>query len=458
MGVAAPGHHQQQTHQPILSIPNARLSKIDNGVTLPVSAGQLLVHMLDHSEGPVVMLRVGEIEFQLDTTLPVLRADRTTYVFAMPGDRLFYHLSIPPGANEEEDAMLEAIFVECTCYKPAGALTPEDRDTVTNDVTEELMKDDPRVLQQELVSSTSGDKKTYAEHIVSGGNWASGFIGKQAAKASVALEKAGLNLQDRITPNEQPTNMSPATLHRVAMVRKAASGTALRASSVLSTVNDIASRVADGIVRRLSHDRNYNQQLQSQEPEVRRGAIKEICAASVLAADQIFDAMQQAAGQVAMTSGTTASGLVNHKYGPQAGQVATDLSASAYHAGQTGMSVMSLRKLGVRTVARRVAKRTAKGLTKSYVLGKPPPGAQQQQQAQAMPGGQIPYQQGMQPMQQQLPQQQQQGMPYGAPQQQAPVPMRQPSGKWVTSQGPRPAPRPILGGVAHPHAAKQYPL
>lgn len=43
------------------------------------------------------------------------------------------------GTNAEDDAMLEAIFVECTCYKPAGALTPEDRETVTNAVTEELM-------------------------------------------------------------------------------------------------------------------------------------------------------------------------------------------------------------------------------------------------------------------------------------------------------------------------------
>ena len=62
------------------------------------------------------------------------------------------------------------------------------------------------------------------------------------------------------------------------------------------------------------------------------------------------------------------------RYGPQAGQVAQDISYSAYHVGQTGVSVMSLRKMGVTTVARRVAKRTAKGLTKSYVLGKPPPG------------------------------------------------------------------------------------
>lgn len=46
-----------------------------------------------------------------------------------------------------------------------------------------------------------------------GGNWASGFIGKQAAKASVALEKAGLNLQERITPNEQATNVSLPVHH-----------------------------------------------------------------------------------------------------------------------------------------------------------------------------------------------------------------------------------------------------
>ena len=57
----------------------------------------------------------------------------------------------------------------------------------------------------------------------------------------------------------------------------------------------------------------YDCRLQSQEPQVRKGAVKEICAASVLAADQIFEAMQQAAGQVAATGGQTSSNLVGHK-------------------------------------------------------------------------------------------------------------------------------------------------
>ena len=42
--------------------------------------------------------------------------------------------------DEEEHAMLEAIFVECTCYKLAGSLTPEERDSVVDEVTEDLMK------------------------------------------------------------------------------------------------------------------------------------------------------------------------------------------------------------------------------------------------------------------------------------------------------------------------------
>ncbi|KAK9839596.1 hypothetical protein WJX84_004410, partial [Apatococcus fuscideae] len=309
---AAKGHIGSPQHPPLLLIQNARLSKIDNGITHSIAAGQLTINMLDHPEGPIVVLRVAETEFHLDSTLPTLKAENNTYVFAMPGDRLFYHLQIPPGVDEEEHAMLEAIFVECTCYKLAGSLTPEERDSVVDEVTEDLMKEDPRVLQQELATSTSGEKKTYADHINAGSSWASGMIGAGAAKASAKLAAAGVRLQDHITPNEQPTNMSPATLHRVAMVRKAASSSAMRASTVLNAVTDISSRVADGIIRRLAPGHNYNQQLQSPEPQVRRGAVKEICSASVLAADSIFEAMQQAAGQLAATSGQTTSGLVSH--------------------------------------------------------------------------------------------------------------------------------------------------
>ena len=60
------------------------------------------------------------------------------------------------------------------------------------------------------------------------------------------------------------------------------------------------------------------------------------------------------------------------------------------------------------------------------------------------------------------PQPMQQGQQQGAynpgPQQQLQPQMQQPAGRWAAPQGPRPIPRPILGGVAHPHAAKQYPL
>ena len=49
--------------------------------------------------------------------------------------------------------MLEAIFVECTCYKPAGALTQDDRETLVKEVTEDLMKVSITALRLVVIGS-----------------------------------------------------------------------------------------------------------------------------------------------------------------------------------------------------------------------------------------------------------------------------------------------------------------
>ena len=60
------------------------------------------------------------------------------------------------------------------------------------------------------------------------------------------------------------------------------------------------------------------------------------------------------------------------RYGPAAGEVAND----AAHAAVTGgMTVMTVEKIGIKKIARRIAKRTATGLAKNAIVApKPPPG------------------------------------------------------------------------------------
>ena len=55
------------------------------------------------------------------------------------------------------------------------------------------------------------------------------------------------------------------------------------------------------------------------------------------------------------------------RYGPDAAQASKDMSATMYSGAKAGRSVMQMRNLGLRPVATRIARRTAKGVAKSYV-------------------------------------------------------------------------------------------
>ena len=55
------------------------------------------------------------------------------------------------------------------------------------------------------------------------------------------------------------------------------------------------------------------------------------------------------------------------RYGPDAGQASRDLAAAGYSAASTVRSVSQIRRLGATSVARKVARRTAKGIVKSWV-------------------------------------------------------------------------------------------
>ena len=59
--------------------------------------------------------------------------------------------------------------------------------------------------------------------------------------------------------------------------------------------------------------------------------------------------------------------LPTRRYGEQAGQASRDISATGYSAVSTMRSVSQIRRLGATSVARKVARRTAKGIVKSWV-------------------------------------------------------------------------------------------
>lgn len=165
------------------------------------------------------------------------------------------------------------------------------------------------------------------------------------------------------------------------------------ANKVAGGLADISVKLADGIVKRLGPNNKYGQQLN--DPDTRPGASREVAAAAVVAAVGIFDSMEQAARVVLNSGGTATSEFIGHKcanfppaltvlliyermlgfltvcgcccrYGPQAREVAHDAASASI---TSGMTVLTVKKIGMRKVAKRIAKRTAVSLVKSYTLG-----------------------------------------------------------------------------------------
>lgn len=75
------------------------------------------------------------------------------------------------------------------------------------------------------------------------------------------------------------------------------------------------------------------------------------------------------------------------RYGPDAGSASRDMAAATYSAASTVRSVSQIRRLGATRVAKKVARRTAKGIVKSWVVPNKVPAnnQQQQQQQQSLP-------------------------------------------------------------------------
>eukprot|EP00891_Asterochloris_glomerata_P007958 jgi/Astpho2/7958/Aster-06555 len=362
----------------VLSIPEVQLHKVEGQQESLLEWGPLTVH-LKNGKPSEVQVQVGKITWDLETTMPTLQANAHTFMFAMPGTQCFYSVLLASSTPVETAQLFSSILGECTSYQIAGTLTNDGSSTITEEITESLLKDENiiRKPQPEMGGAASVDsadsspereqpdgRTTSARRISLGAEKIKGAIGVGAVYASEKIAQAGQKMQERVRPNEQPMKIDPRTQALLKKCRQVAHSVNHLSGTVTGQVADMSIRVADGIVRRMGGS-NYGQKLQSDAKPTRTSAAKEIAAASVVAAAEIYESMYAGAMTVMKSGGSTTADFVGHKYGPDARQAAGDVSTAAI---ESSAAYYNMTRMGVRTVAKRIAKRTAKGLVKNTVL------------------------------------------------------------------------------------------
>ncbi|KAL0047690.1 hypothetical protein WJX82_009562 [Trebouxia sp. C0006] len=363
----------QHNVENVVAIQEVQLHKVEGGQEALLEWAPFNVQLISHGNESQLTAHVGKVSWGLQTSMPTLRANAHTFMFAIPGTQMFYSVLIAESTPQASVEMLENVLMECTSYQVAGQpISKADSDQLEEEIAEAVLQDEAIGGQLEpemggaaaLPNPQPPPPRTYAHKISMMAEKARTHIETGAAAASRYIEEAGDKLEQRYSGTDSPHQLDPKTKARIKMCRRVAHRASSTAASVTGGVADTSLRVADGIVSRMGGS-NYGQKLQGSK-STRTNAAREIAAASVVAAAGIYDSMNVAANTVLQSGGQTTSSFIGHKYGPDIGEAASDLSHAAV---EGGMTYFTMSRMGVRAVAKRIAKRTAKGLVKNTVTG-----------------------------------------------------------------------------------------
>ncbi|KAK9811128.1 hypothetical protein WJX73_005009 [Symbiochloris irregularis] len=369
----------------LCKLPEVQVHKVEKGKDQLVAQAPLTVSVESAGSESQVVLQVDRIKFVLDLSLPTLKSSSNAFMFAMP-DNTFYCVLLPYGLPEEDVALWEVLLEETTAFQHQGGLGKAGKEELVDEVSEELMQ--PGAMDDDAAEEAADAPSPTIRRITSGSAKMQMKIAEAGDWASKKLMDASEKMKEKYPPNEQPMKVSPSTLRNLQRARTVANHGATGAAKVATVLTDLSANMADKIIRTLGRTK-YSEDLgnPNASPQKKRSAIRDVAAASVLAALEVYEGMETAALSVTKASGDASHNFVSHRWGDEAGQATKHVAATTYSAASTVRSVAQIRQLGAKRIAKRVARRTAKGIATSWVRpvevgpnSSNTPASQQQQQ------------------------------------------------------------------------------
>ncbi|KAK9839529.1 hypothetical protein WJX81_007435 [Elliptochloris bilobata] len=309
----------------------------------------------------VIHLQVGTLHWRLAPEVMVLKSAKGAYTFAVSSGSTFYLVRLPASTPEPDEALFEEVLEASTSFQVGlSGVTADSIEASITDVANRLVEQQQPAGAVSAAPAPPKEAKSAATRIHEGSAKAQAAAAAAAVFACQRIAALSDSMAARLTPADRPVKINPfikGVLERVARHSSQA------AAGVLSVAHELPARVADTLVRRLGGRASLvpGELAAGQPPASRMGAAREVAAASVLAAVDVYAAMAEAAETVVHTGGAAASQLVTHKYGDDAGQAAGSVASLA----KSATKVLRAKRTGMTTVATRIARHTAVGLARS---------------------------------------------------------------------------------------------
>lgn len=329
----------------LIKVPQAELRQVAENQTTPpqlVAEGPFSIYTVEVAGETKIRAQVGSVSWDVLPTSQTLKAGEQTYIFTTAIKGVFYALTLGAATEPEALGIVEAVLENVTLLKES----------------ERLMQD-PAAQEGEAALAKG---VTYKFALARGVHKASSSIASGlmvgATYVSGSFDKAASYLRTGEATN-QPMQLSDGFKRRIDQTTYAAQLLSKAANSVVGGLAWIGGKVAGGVLWAIGADKP----LEPGQENGPMGLMREMSHATVSGFTEVWDSMENAGHLVLTTARDSTAKVVEHRYGAEAG-AATAQSMTA--AGYATDAVWSTRRIGVRTVAKAAAKKTAKGVIKKW--------------------------------------------------------------------------------------------
>ncbi|CDM38303.1 uncharacterized protein N7518_006079 [Penicillium psychrosexuale] len=233
---------------------------------------------------------------------------------------------------------------------------------------------------QVSVSNVSEEYLSLARHpayknstLVQSSATASRLIVTGSTYLASAIASGAENFQKKTQPNPKPLKFSDATHARIRKVGNLSNGAADISARTVGQVGRVAQNIGASLARKQESGRNKGFDRRNPPPEYKPGVLNK----SMIAFTTLADGIEQSARNMLFSGAGAASSMIEHRYGNEAGAVATHLTG--------GIKNVGLVYIDATGVSRRAL---LKSVAKGMVVGKMRDG--QQVVVGGGDGGQVP--------------------------------------------------------------------
>lgn len=166
------------------------------------------------------------------------------------------------------------------------------------------------------------------------------------------LTSSADSFTQRTKPNPEPLNFSPATQERIRKVHSLSQSAVGLSARTVGGIGRVAQNLGATLARRKDTPKGSSRQgydSNGNPVEVKTGVLNK----SLIAFTTLMDGIEEGARTVLNSGSTAATSVIHHRYGPEAGNVASDLTRGFRNVGLVYIDVAGVsRRAVLKSVAR----------------------------------------------------------------------------------------------------------